>query len=93
MLYWMCTKQLLLACRDVLYLDLALDGAVRSAIETSLSPLKAAVASSEDPQEQACQLIDLTAACLENVCLTLGSNTELLMILKDYQVISVAPHV
>ncbi|KAL3148765.1 COP9 signalosome complex subunit 8 [Trebouxia sp. C0009 RCD-2024] len=70
--------------RDVLYLDLALDGAVRSSVEASLSLLKAA-SSSEDPETQAGCLLDLVALCVESVCLTSGSNVEMVMILRDFQ--------
>ncbi|KAL3137438.1 COP9 signalosome complex subunit 8 [Trebouxia sp. C0010 RCD-2024] len=70
--------------RDVLYLDLALDGAVRSSVEASLSLLKTA-SSSEEPETQAGCLVDLVALCVESVCLTSGSNVELVMILRDYQ--------
>lgn len=72
-------------CRDVLYLDLALDGAVRAAIEASLSTLKA-TSSGEEPGAQAALLIDLVTLSVESVCLTSGSNEEMVMILKDYQV-------
>ena len=69
----------------MLYLDLALDGAVRASVEASLSLLKAA-SGSEGEGQQAGQLIDLVAMCVESFCLTSGSNTEMVMILKDYQV-------
>lgn len=69
----------------MLYLDLALDGAVRSSVEASLSLLKTA-SSSEEPETQAGCLVDLVALCVESVCLTSGSNVELVMILRDYQV-------
>ena len=74
----------------MLYLDLALDGAVRSSVEASLSLLKAA-SSSEDQGAPAVQLIDLVTLCVESVCLTSGSNVEMFMILKDYQVASNSP--
>ena len=69
----------------MLYLDLALDGAVRASVEASLSLVKAA-SGSEDQGKQAAQLIDLVTMCLESVCLTSGSNVEMVMILKDYKV-------
>ena len=74
-----------LCCRDLLYLDLALDGAVRSSVEASLSLLKAA-SSSADPETQAGCLLDLVTVCVQSVCLTSGSNVEMVMILRDYQV-------
>lgn len=81
-----------LHCRDVLYLDLALDGAVRAAVEASLSTLKAA-SSGEEQGAQAALLIDLVTLSVESVCLTSGSNEELVMILKDYQVALSCPNI
>ena len=69
----------------MLYLDLAVDGAVRASVEASLSALKAACGS-EDQEIQAAKLIDLVTMCVESVCLTSGSNVEMIMILKDFQV-------
>lgn len=79
-------QPLCLHCRDVVYLDLALDGAVRSSVEAALSLFKAAFSSTEEQERQAGQLIQLTTLCVENVCLTSGSNVEMVMVLKDYQV-------
>ena len=69
----------------MLYLDLAVDGAVRASVEASLSLMKAA-SRSEDEGAQAAQLLDLVTMCVESVCLTSGSNVEMVMLLKDYQV-------
>ena len=69
----------------MLYLDLALDGALRASVEASLSFLKAG-SGSGDQEMQAAELIDLMTMCVESVCLTSGSNVEMVMILKDYQV-------
>jgi len=84
-------------CRDVLYLDLALDGAVRSAVESSLTHIRGPTSSKPDAQEgeaeeeaQTSMLIDLIAICAESVCLSAGSNLELSMVHKDYQVSSIA---
>ena len=75
----------------MLYLDLALDGAVRAAVEASLSTSKAA-SSGEEPGTQAALLIDLVTLSVESVCLTIRSNEEMVMILKDYQVALSGPN-
>ena len=87
-------------CRDVLYLDLALDGAVRSAVESSLTQIRGPASSKsdadkgteEDDEEEAqtSMLIELITICAESVCLSAGSNLELTMVHKDYQVSSIA---
>lgn len=69
----------------MLYLDLAVDGAIRASVEASLSLLKVAPGS-ENQGTQAAQLIDLVTMCVESACLTSGSNVEMVMVLKDYQV-------
>jgi len=83
-------------CRDVLYLDLALDGAVRSAVESSLTQIRGPASSKADTDEgeeeekaQTSTLIDLITICAESVCLSAGSNLELSMVHKDYQVSSI----
>lgn len=43
-------------------------------------------AGSEDQEEQTGLVVDLVTLCTENVCLSVGSNLELSMIHKDYQV-------
>lgn len=76
----------------MLYLDLALDGAVRSSVEASLSLLKAA-SSRADQDTQAGCLVDLVTLCVESVCLTSGSNVEMVMIHRDYQVPDSCPDI
>lgn len=82
-----------------MYLDLALDGAVRSAVESSLTHIRGPASSKlhadkqddEDKQDaQTSMLIDLITICAESVCLSAGSNLELTMVHKDYQVSSIA---
>ena len=74
-----------MSCRDVVYLDLALDGAVRSAVESSLGRLRTET-HSEEQGDTTSLLVDLVTLCAESVCLTAGSNVELTMIHRDYQV-------
>lgn len=62
--------------RDVLYLDLALEGAVRTVLEGVLGGLDAADLRGA---------LALLALGLENTCLSLGSNRELVLCLKDLQ--------
>ena len=67
----------------MLYLDLALEGAVRTALEGMLGglgggDLRGALA--------------LLALGLENACLSLGSNRELVLCLKDLQARSLRLH-
>lgn len=69
----------------MLYLDLALDGAVRSAIESSLGTIKGETGN-EDQEDQASLLVELVTLSAESVCLSAGSNLELSMIHKDFQV-------
>ena len=76
---WRMDK-LVAACRDVLYLDLALEGAIRTTVESGLEAVKQAAPDSRG-------LLQLTCACLESVCMSLGSNQELLLSLKDFQVV------
>ena len=67
------------------YLDLALEGAVRSTVESALGA-QSTESSDEEQEQQTEQLIALTALCAENVFLSAGSNTELILIHKDYEV-------
>ncbi len=90
-------------CRDVLYLDLALDGAVRSAVESSLTQIRGPASSKadadkgteEEDEEEAptSMLIELITICAESVCLSAGSNLELTMVHKDYQVSSITSNI
>ena len=75
----------MVGCRDVLYLDLALDGAVRSAVESSLTFMKSEI-HQEEEEELTSVLVDLVTVCTENVCLSAGSNLELSMVHEDCQV-------
>ena len=68
-----------------MYLDLAVEGAVRSAVEASLGAISPGK-TDEEQEEQTGLLIDLIVLSAENVCLSVGSNTELLFTVKDYQV-------
>lgn len=63
--------------RDVLYLDLALEGAVRTALEGALGPVEG---------NDLGATLALLALGLENACLSLGSNQELVLCLKDFKV-------
>ena len=74
------------AGRDVLYLDLALEGAVRGALEGGLAPRGGGGAggAGRGGGDLAASLAPLLAA-LENACLSLGSNRELVLCLKDFQ--------
>ena len=62
--------------RDVLYLDMALEAGVRTALEGVLGGL--------DAGDLRGALV-LLALGLENACLSLGSNRELVLSLKDLQ--------
>ena len=64
--------------RDVIFLDLALEGALRRLVESRLGDLNSKEGNLE-------QLVDVTAMCLENACLSIGSNTDLVLCLKDFQ--------
>ena len=65
--------------RDVLYLDLALEAAGRTLIETSIADVKRWAGEQGDLRG----LLALLAAALENACLALGSNQELVLCYKD----------
>ena len=52
--------------RDVIFLDLALEGAHRRLVESSLGDLNSREANLE-------QLVDVASMCLENACLSTGS--------------------
>ena len=71
--------------RDVLYLDLALDTAVRAAIEPVLSELRRPN-SEHQLSSHAGLVLNLVAACAEKGCLSMGSNIELVMVHKELQV-------
>ena len=64
--------------RDVIFLDLALEGALRRLVESRLGDLNSKEANLE-------QLVDVAMMCLENACLSIGSNTNLVLCLKDFQ--------
>eukprot|EP00884_Botryococcus_braunii_P018283 jgi/Botrbrau1/5138/Bobra.0172s0010.1 len=85
--------------RDVLYLDLALESAFRGLLEGALSTLRAMGRSPEGLLEGALStlraagrspegllpLTRITALALENACISLGSNLELVLSFKDMQ--------
>ncbi len=81
-----CSTRPARAGRDVLYLDLALEGAVRAALEGGLTLRgdEDAGAAGRNSGDLAAPLAPLLAA-LENACLSLGSNCELVLCLKDFQ--------
>lgn len=74
-----------IACRDVLYLDLALETAVRSSIESALS-LFGKPTSAQQLATQGSLVINMVATCAESACLSMGSNIELLMACKEFKV-------
>ncbi len=76
--------RIVLPCRDLLYLDLALESAVRSMLESSMADIKADAA---DAGQVPC-LLQLLAASLEHACMAFASNQELVLCLKDLQVCS-----
>lgn len=69
-------------CRDLLYLDLALESAARSMLESSMADIKAAAAGAE----QLLSLLQLLSASLEHACMAFASNQELVLCLKALQV-------
>ena len=71
-------------CRDLVYLDLALDGAVRTTVEGALEQLRSAA--KPGSTHQLPQLLQICAACAENACLSTGSNQELVLAFRDLQV-------
>ena len=66
-------------CRDVLYLDLALEAAGRSLVEARIADVKRWAGERSDVRA----MLALLAAALENACLALGSNQELVLCYKD----------
>ncbi len=71
-------------CRDLVYLDLALDGAIRTTVEGALEQLRSAA--KPGSTDQLPQLLQICAACAENACLSTGSNQELVLAFRDLQV-------
>ena len=69
-------------CRDLLYLDLALESAARGLLESSMAELRAASADAE----QLPSLLQLLSASLEHACMAFATNQELVLCLKDLQV-------
>ncbi len=69
-------------CRDLLYLDLALESAVRSMLESSMADIKAATSDAQ----QLPNLLQLLSVSLEHACMAFASNQELVLCLKDLQV-------
>ncbi len=67
-------------------------------MESSLTQIRGPASSKADADEgkeeeeeaQTSMLIDLITICAESVCLSAGSNLELSMVHKDYQVSSIA---
>ena len=74
-----------LQCRDVLYLDLALETAVRSTVEAALSVL-CKPDSEKQLASHACLILDLLELCAGNACLSMASNTELVMVHEELKV-------
>jgi hypothetical protein len=80
----------------VLYLDIALEAAIRSLVEANMESLKkwansCADSRSEMREEVLSDLMCILAACLHNTCMAFGSNQELVLCLKDLQVSLVRP--
>ncbi len=71
------------ACRDVLYLDLALETTMRSIMEANLASMRQAAQISPPGLSQAASAVALT---LEAACLSFGSNQELILVLKSFKV-------
>ena len=69
-------------CRDLLYLDLALESAARSLLEGSMADMKAAAPDAQ----QLPSLLQLLCASLEHACMAFASNQALVLCLKDLQV-------
>jgi hypothetical protein len=67
--------------RDVLYLDLALEAAVRTAVETSLGVLSS---------RPAVDVLKATGLALESLALSAGSNGELVLCLKEWRAVQAA---
>jgi alpha-glucan,water dikinase len=67
--------------RDVLYLDLALEAAVRTAVETSLGVLS---------NRPAVDVLKATGLALESLALSAGSNGELVLCLKEWRAVQAA---
>lgn len=71
-----------MSCRDLLYLDLALESGARSLLEGSMADIKAAGGDAA----QLPSLLQLLSASLEHACMAFASNQELVLCLKDLQV-------
>jgi alpha-glucan,water dikinase len=67
--------------RDVIYLDLSLEAAVRTAVETSLSAISA---------RPATDVLRATGLALESLALSAGSNAELVLCLKEWRAVTAA---
>jgi hypothetical protein len=70
--------------RDVIYLDLALESALRGLLEARMGELRAWTKADESLH----QLIQITATATESACISFGSNSELFLSFKDMQVCS-----
>ena len=68
-------------CRDLLYLDLALESAARTLLESTMADIKDAAS---NPQ-QLTTLLQLLAVSLEHCCMAFASNQELVLCLSDLQ--------
>lgn len=79
-------------CRDVLFLDLALEAASRGVVESSMGLLKAAAAAAArevSASSMAPSLLDalsIATLSLESASRTLATNDELALSLLDFQV-------
>ena len=68
-------------CRDLLYLDLALETAARTLLESTMADIKNATSN----PEQLTTLLQLLAVSLEHCCMAFASNQELVLCLSDLQ--------
>lgn len=78
-------------CSDVLFLDMALEGTGRRAVEAALPALRAAASRAGEGGEGAGRqlrgLLRVAAACLEAVCLSAPGHSEARLCLNGLQVI------
>ena len=81
MLALLCEATWAWLCRDLLYLDLALETAARTLLEGTMADIKNAAS---DPQ-QLTSLLQLLAVSLEHSCMAFASNQELVLCLGDLQ--------
>ena len=89
MLTLLCKATLSWLCRDLLYLDLALESAACTLLESTMADIKDAAS---DP-EQLTTLLQLQSVSLEHCCMAFASNQELVLCLSDLQACPCTPRV